>query len=228
MQSFPIVFVRHAESESNVHLHTNHPDAENLINEVGDPKITQRGVQQAQQTAKHITGILKNTYSDQKVTVMLSAFQRTMDTFSELSKVWPEMPIETIKICKDLNEYTSTKKQLSETDKKRGLFHDESWDAFLLRVKSFVDKELLTIDSPTIIFAHSLWISAAVSYLSSQRRYLPHKNELSFCFPNCSITVVRIVNGVYKIECSASVAHLSSSVITGSHTDFGTNFNIEQ
>jgi hypothetical protein len=43
MASFPIVFVRHGESEANVYLHNHDPDADRHINRLGDPELSELG-----------------------------------------------------------------------------------------------------------------------------------------------------------------------------------------
>lgn len=54
MKSNPIVFIRHGESEANVYLHTNDPDATVHINRLGDPLLSDIGKQQSVCTGKKL------------------------------------------------------------------------------------------------------------------------------------------------------------------------------
>jgi broad specificity phosphatase PhoE len=231
--SLPIIFVRHGESESNVYLHENNPDASTLINKHGDPMLTTTGHNQSFWTGQYLSDAFKE-YSPipEKIVVYCSPFTRTRETCKHFLTHYGDG----IEYTEDvlLTEYTSVRKQLTDEHKSRGLTHDLNWEAFVGRVKSFIDKLVVPNDKPIVVFGHSLWVSVAVSYLSSQKTYVPAKVALSFEFPNCSITTIQYKKAgnteearagniyVWKVGHVGSIAHLPKRMVTGCHTPFGT------
>lgn len=87
-----------------------------------------------------------------------------------------------------LQEYTKPEKNLTDENKKRGIVHHNTWESFTNDVKKFVDllEEMAQNNNKTIvIFGHSLFLSAMLSYIGSSQKFMPTKKELHFRLPNC-------------------------------------------
>lgn len=219
--SFPIVFVRHGESEANIYLHNNDEDADNKINKLGDPELSKLGFMQSEETCKSIMKHLIESGSP-KVTILVSKFTRARQTSEYfIDNYVGEM---NVVYTPDLLEYTPLKKQLSQLHLDSGLYHDNTWDDFKNRVVTFCDKYVTQVPTePIIVFGHSLFFSCLMSYISSHKKFIPDKHELTFRFPNCSISSVcwDLDRERWVIDFVASIAHLSSNIVTGTHVPFG-------
>ena len=225
MASFPIVFVRHGESEANIFIHNNDPDAGNKIDNLGDPKLSELGKSQAESVGKSLIKHLIESGTP-SVNVLISKFTRAIETSKYFTNHYPGKL--TSNITSELIEFTPVKKNLSQVHLDSGIFHDQTWDDFKDRVIKFCNEYLNEPPKETIIvFGHSLFISCLVSYISSHRRLFPEKNELCFRFPNCSITSVLWDDERKRwvIDHVASIAHMPLKLITGTHTMFGNKIN---
>ena len=247
-----IIFVRHGESNSNVHIHKldymlktgkitkkerqkSEPQLSNKIHSLGDPKLSEIGQKQATCVGKY----LHNIFGDTKVRVLTSLFTRTIQT-SVPFKAMHENDIVEYESTKVLCEYTNPKKNLTQIHRERGLTHHSSWTEFTDTIKEFVDileQMIHCNDAPIVVFGHSLFISAMISYIGSSKIRMPDKSELKFRLPNCSITTLLYSQEVckrhgdngyetckeptWKILNVASIAHLSSDIVTGTECPFG-------
>lgn len=79
MASHPIVFVRHGESDANVFLHNNDPDADRHINNLGDPSLSELGREQGIAVGKALIDSLAKM-NNPAVTVLVSQFMRAQQT----------------------------------------------------------------------------------------------------------------------------------------------------
>lgn len=99
------------------------------------------------------------------------------------------------------------------------------WKSFTDDVVEFVDmiEHMASCDStPIVIFGHSLFLSAMLSNIGSNRTMVPNDiSQLIFKSPNCSITTFNYSQGSWKIYNVNSVAHLPSELITGTECSFG-------
>lgn len=221
MDSYPIVFVRHGESEANVFLHDHDPNADEKINRLGDPKLSKLGQKQAECVGKGLIDSLTKMGTP-NVNVLVSQFTRAVETSNYFTENYPN--IDNMLITNSLLEYTPTKKNLSQIHLNSGLNHDHTWDQFKERIVKFCDEYFTSPPkSPMIIFGHSMFISCLVTYISSHRTFFPDKNQLCFRFPNCSITTF-LWDGErnrWVADHVASIAHMDVKLITGTHTPFG-------
>lgn len=178
MSKAPIIFVRHGESQSNLFLHNNDPDASRKIQQIGDPELTELGTLQATCTAKHLCETLMHMELP-KVRVLISPFARAQQT----AKPFLEMYCSKIKesqVIPDLLEYTSPEKNLCQQHLETGLKHDKSWDEFKERIIKFEKIVGGEPDCPIIVFGHSMFISCLVSYISSQKNLFSRKESNVF------------------------------------------------
>lgn len=220
MDSYPIVFVRHGESEANVFLHTNDPDSSRKINRLGDPTLSDRGLKQSECTGKMLIRRFQELGTP-GVHVLVSQFTRAIETSNYFVYNYPQ--IDSMNITNVLLEYTPPKKNLSQLHLDSGLQHDYSWEDFKDRIIQFCDRYLTSPPkSPIIVFGHSMYISCLVSYISSHRTFFPDKDQLCFRFPNCSFTTFLWSSKRWVIDHVASVAHLDEVLVSGTHTMLGT------
>ena len=222
MASYPIVFVRHGESEANVFLHNNDPEADKHINRLGDPKLSDLGLKQSEVVGKALIESL-NEMGHTEVRVLVSTFTRARQTSDYFCNNYKGGEIH-ISITPQLLEYTPPKKSLSKVHLRSGLKHDKTWDNFKDRIVKFCEDYLTSPpDKPIIVFGHSMFISCLVSYISSCRTFFPQKNQMCFRFPNCSITTILFdsYRNRWMADHVASIAHIPKDLITGVHTPFG-------
>jgi broad specificity phosphatase PhoE len=217
-----VVFVRHGESNSNVYLHENPKDPElsSKINALGDPDLSELGKKQAAVVGKFLHKCLIN----QKVRVLTSLFSRTKQTSDPFIKIFKKHII-SVNHLEVLNEYTKQEKNLTEKHLEKGISHHDNWKHFTEKIIEFVDllENLCQCNESTIIvFGHSLFISATISYLGSSKQMMPLKNQLTFRLPNCSITTTEYSQGSWRIFNVGSIAHLSKEIVTGTECSFGT------
>jgi broad specificity phosphatase PhoE len=213
------VFIRHGESESNRFIHdsTGGEDVSHKINSLGDPHLTDIGERQAQATGAFLVDQLKCS----RVAVKISLFTRTQQTAAPFLKLYGEF-ISDKHTTHELLEWTPPKKQLSQIHLDLGLIHDVDWDAFKTRVLDFADEmECAQEESITIIFGHSVYISAVFSYLASQKAWFPGLNELCFQLPNCSISTIEKTPTRWTAHYVGSIAHLPDNLVTGIQSKFG-------
>lgn len=218
-----VIFVRHAESESNVFIHTdrNDPELSNKINALGDPKLSDLGAKQAQTVGEYLAKQLVG----KEVRVLTSRFTRCIQTSRPFCECFSGNT-EFVKHIDLLQEYTSPAKNLTPEHKSNGIMHHSTWDDFTKNVSVFVKLlENLAQDNakPIVVFGHSLFLSVMLSYLGSVKRFMPEKSQLCFRLPNCSITTFEYSQDVWKIFNVASVAHLPKSLTTGTECSFGDN-----
>lgn len=216
-----VIFVRHAESESNVFIHTdrNDPELSNKINALGDPNLSDLGAKQAQTVGEYLAMQL----GGKEVRVLTSRFTRCIQTSRPFCEGFSGT-LEFVKHIDLLQEYTSPAKNLTDQHKSNGIMHHSTWDDFTKNVSLFVGLlENLAQDNtkPIVVFGHSLFLSAMLSYLGSTKRFMPEKSQLCFRLPNCSITTFEYSQDVWKIFNVASVAHLPKSLTTGTECLFG-------
>lgn len=215
-----VIFVRHGESETNVHIHRNptDPDLSKKIDALGDPELSELGCKQAQAVGKY----LENALKDQKVRVLTSQFTRTNQTAEPFMNSHGNIEVHQKLDC--IQEYTKPSKKLTDEHKDKGIIHHRSWNHFTDIMDSFVDLlEFLaqSNDAPIVVFGHSLYFSVLVSYLASGKRHLPRKQDLIFRFPNCSITSMQYSQGSWRIFNVASLAHIPRGLITGTECKYG-------
>lgn len=223
-----IIFVRHGESQANVHIHNdpNDPDLSQKICALGDPELSHKGFTQATAVGNYLNKKLDCDYYEQKVRVLTSLYTRTIQTSQPFydtakGKSIIEMYEHTDMLC----EYTKPMHQLTDEHKSKGLRHHETWKDFTDQVEDFVNllETMCQVNqSPIVVFGHSLFISVLVSYLGSCKKMIPEKHELTFRFPNCSITTFNYSQGSWKIFNVGSIAHLLPPHVTGVECPFGT------
>jgi broad specificity phosphatase PhoE len=221
MASHPIVFVRHGESEANVHIHNRNPDADNLINRLGDPELSELGKQQAEVVGKALISSLADM-GNPSVDVLISRYSRAQQTSEYFVSNYQN--IENINITGELIEYTPLKIRLSQLHLDNGIHHDHNWESFKDRIIEFCKTYIMNPPNrPIIVFGHSLYISCIVSYISSRYTFFPEKDEMCFRFPNCSITTFLwdLEHRKWIADHVASIAHMPKDLITGTHTSFG-------
>ena len=216
-----ILFIRHGESETNkfIHQDPNDPYLSDKINAVGDPHLTDNGNMQSKQVGDYLISYLK----DKKVRVLTSLFTRTIETSQPFCDEYA-LNIYTNESLEILSEYTKPQKKLTEKHLKKGLRNHTNWDDFTKTIEECVDilEDMAQCNNqPIIVFGHSLYISVLTSYLGSSKTFMPEKNQLTFRFPNCSITSYEYSQGTWRIFNVASIAHLTQNVITGTECPFG-------
>jgi len=218
-----ILFVRHGESQANAFLQANpdHPDLERKMSAIPDTELTEKGHTQAQ----HVGEYLAKCFGEKPVRVLTSLYTRTIQTSNPFQKLATKLTC--VEHLGMLCEYTNPKHTLSQENIDRGITIHTSWDNFLQHVAEFVDlveDRAQQSDIPIVVFGHSLFVSVLMSYIGSQKTFLPQKNELVFRFPNCSISSFEYSEGNWKILNVASIAHLPANCVTGTECDFATRF----
>jgi broad specificity phosphatase PhoE len=216
-----VIFVRHGESESNVFIHADPNDAmlSQKICAIGDPKLSNKGHLQANDVGEFLVKKLDG----KKVRVLTSLFTRTIQTSQPFCDAYKDN-IELHEHTKLLCEYTKPLHQLSNDHKSQGLEHHHTWEEFTNQVEDCVDLlESLAqcSDTPIVVFGHSLFLSVLVSYLGSSKTMVPEKQQLTFRFPNCSITTLCYSQGSWKIFNVGSIAHIPVDHITGTECPYG-------
>jgi len=223
-----IIFVRHGESETNKFIHDSnnnyedyeeHKELSQKINSNGNPNLTKLGKAQAEFTARFLMKKLKKMGSP-KVEVNISLYNRAQQTAEPFIELYGEYIAH--HTTPELLEWTPKKKKLSQAHLDSGLKHDNSWDEFQDRVKRFVEtlNENSTIK---IIFGHSMFISAVISYLASQKEWFPSIDQLCFQLPNCSISTVLKKPKRWATHYVGSISHLADPLVTGTESEFGHN-----
>ncbi len=227
-----VVYVRHAESESNVILHDNKDknlteDQKTMLNSHNDPEITKKGIEQSLNTAICIANKLKEM-NITTVDVWISPFQRAKRTafyFMELCCV------ENIKInpktIVGLQEYTSPKKTISDEQKNVGMVIHDTKEIFIEQVIKFNDLLKTNLKEQQngnilIIFGHSLFFSTLISYHVNHEQFKP--NDIpSLQLPNCSISCENYDFDKLRWNTFVvgNITHLPKNVITGEHVPFG-------
>ena len=215
-----VIFVRHGESESNVFIHNDplDPKLSEKVFAIGDPLLSVKGHLQAVDVSNYLIKQL----GGKKVRVLTSLFTRTIQTSQPFYDSYKDN-IEIYEHTKLLCEYTKPLHQLNDEHLAKGIQHHNNWKEFTNQIEDCVDLlENLTqcSDSPIIVFGHSLFISVMISYLGSYKNFIPEKHQLSFRFPNCSITSLHYNQGNWEIYNVASIAHLSYTNVTGNGFSF--------
>ena len=229
-----VVYVRHAESDANLIIHTSKSQRKELtvsqedkLNSYHDPGITAVGVRQAECTA--ITLLNKIREMNKKIVdVYISPYKRAQNTAKPfIDKCISDGLAVNVLIVNELQEYTPPKKKLIEEQRGTGMAIHETYDAFVnqvLRFNEALKKELQKQedDRILIIFGHSLFFSALMTYHIGHEKVKPTEVS-SLQMPNCSISCER-----YKLEASewrtyvvANASHLAREIITGTHVPFG-------
>lgn len=219
-----IIFIRHGESETNkfIHQDPNDPHLSDKLNALGDPHLTENGKSQA----KQVGTFLASKLDGKKVRVLTSLFTRTNETAKPFLELYAKN-ITMHERLELLSEYTKPEKNLTKEHLEKGLRNHQSWNDFVCTIKEFVDmlEDMSQCnDDPIVIFGHSLYLSALTSYLGSSLTFMPEKTQLTFRFPNCSITTFQYSQGCWKIFNVASIAHLSENATTGTECEYGTQF----
>jgi broad specificity phosphatase PhoE len=214
-----ILFVRHGESDANAYIHAdpNDPNLQHKLDMMGDPDLTPVGHEQAKAVGEY----LANKLFGQKAYVLTSQLARTKQTAEPFCKLHDT----TYDSDELLLEYTRPHKLLTEAELKRGIKTHETWDIFTQQMETFIDALEVIMqcsgDKPIVIFGHSLFLSVMVSYLGSCKKMIPDKSQLTFRFPNCSITAFQYSQGTWKIFQVASIAHLPKEIVTGTECPYG-------
>jgi broad specificity phosphatase PhoE len=227
-----VVYVRHAESESNLILHDNKNKSltksqENIINSHNDPDITSLGIEQSISTSICILNKIKEM-DITTIDVWISPYQRAQDTASYFIELCQKERIQiNIKTVVELQEYTSMKKTISDEQKKIGMMIHETKDIFIEQIIKFNDILKINLKEQTkgnilIIFGHSLFFSNLISYHVNHEQFKP-KEISSLQLPNCSISCEnydfnQLRWNTYVI---GNITHLSKNIVTGEHVPFG-------
>ena len=228
-----VVYVRHAESESNLILHTNKNNLtssqEKSLDSYHDPDITELGTKQSSCTAQYLLTKVKEM-NKTKVDIWMSPFQRAQDTAMYFIKLCNKQNIEiNLKTIVELQEYTSPKKVLSESQFKQGLINHNTKEIFIDQVIKFNDtlktelKEQ-TKDNILIIFGHSLFFSNLFAYHTNHEQFRPIERG-SIRLPNCSISAESYNFDTLKWSTYviSSISHLPKELVTGEEVPFGVN-----
>jgi broad specificity phosphatase PhoE len=230
-----VVYVRHAESDANLIIHTSKSQRklltasqEDKLNSYHDPDITPTGVKQAEHTAIYLLGKIKQM-NKKTVDIYVSPFKRAQDTAKPfidycVSDGGVAVNVSTIN---DLQEYTPTNKILTDEQRKIGMIFHEIYDAFIDRVMSFneaLKQELQKQDDDRIliIFGHSLFFSALMTYHIGHEKIRPTEIS-SLQMPNCSISCesYRPESLQWRTLVVSNVSHLPGEIATGTHVPFG-------
>lgn len=223
-----IIFVRHAESESNKHIHDGELSGRALTDKImsnPDPGLTDHGHLQAQKTADHLIEKL-NKHHNKRVHVLVSPFTRTVQTADPFIKNI-KTPCQ-VEIVNSLFEWTSVKKKMPKELLDKGIKNDTTWSEFVnrtLEFKEYLKKKLATIHNGEIIviFGHSLYFAVLIPHLTSQERYTVAEDEVSIQLPNCSITCFELnERKKWDFFLTGSIHHLEE-LVTGHHVHFGFN-----
>ena len=223
MKSHLVIFVRHAESESNRILHTG-----GTYVEIPDPELTELGHRQAKTTAEYLIHCFDRLRENTRMTVWTSPFLRTQQTAEPFIKLAGDRVTE-IQCIPNLQEYTSPNNPLTPELRANGCVNHETWSDFIQHIRKF--NELLHERCQTeclVIFGHSLVISTLLSYYVSQESIMPDSiEELSFQIPNCAITCLRLYKlntwnlYTWNLYTAVSIAHLPNNLVSGTHVPFG-------
>lgn len=212
-----ILFIRHGESESNRNFTNNE-----TYDRIPDPSLSDDGKKQAEYTGQYLADRFR-TMPDPKITVWYSPFLRTIETASPFLDKAKDIIIDQ-RCIPELQEYTRF--LLPETVKdKTGCIEHDSYEHFIsnLRVlKNIIwDKyQTMAENEHLVIFAHSLVISNLLMSFVGDMNML-YLQRCSIHIPNCSISCLRY-NGknICRIYTIASVAHLPTNLVTGTHVPF--------
>lgn len=241
-----VIYVRHAESESNAIIHTAKKEnlihtskksnlkilsqsQEVLLNSYSDPNITFIGSQQASCLAEHLINKI-NILNKKTVNIWISPFKRTIETANKFIELCTKNNIDhNVKIMPELQEYTSKKKTLTDKEIDAGLIIHDTIDVFLNKITIFNDilkqhlyEQEVNQDSVLILFGHSLFFSSLMTYHITQETILPTDTS-SLQIPNCSISCesFNCETNKWKTFIVGSIAHLPTTLITGNHVPFG-------
>ena len=131
-----VLYVRHAESESNAIIHESRKNdrkrltdsQEDKVNSYNDPDITSLGIRQSMVTGIHLISKLK-LMKKKKINIWMSPFQRAQDTAKHfIDRCDEENDLEVrISIIRELQEYTSPKKEITEEQKESGIIIHETF-----------------------------------------------------------------------------------------------------
>ncbi len=227
-----VVYVRHAESESNVILHDNKnknltTSQENILNSHIDPNITKKGIEQSSNTATCLLNKIKEM-GKTIIDVWISPFQRAQQTASYFIELCHKEGIQiNLKTVVELQEYTSSKKTISDEQKKLGMLIHNTKEIFVNQVIKFNDDLKTTLKEQTkdnilIVFGHSIFFSNLISYHVNHEQFRPN-DFTSLQLPNCSISCENYnFNKLeWKTYVVGNVSHLPKNIITGEHVSFG-------
>jgi len=232
-----VIYVRHAESESNAVIHNSRKNnrkkltdsQEDKINSYHDPNITPHGIKQSEQTAYNLLSTLK-IMNKKKINIWMSPFQRAQDTAKYFidSCNKEELSVK-VSVMLELQEYTSSKKPITDEQLKSGIIIHDTMEMFIDQIMKFNDtlkKELIDQDDDSIliIFGHSMFFSTLMSYHIIHELYKPIEIP-SLRLPNCSISCEAYFPDKlkWKSYVVASTSHLPKELVTGNHVPFGIN-----
>lgn len=229
-----VVYVRHAESDANLIIHTSKSQRkvltasqEDKLNSYHDPDITPIGIKQADCTAAYLVSKIKSM-NKKTVDIYISPFKRAQDTAKPFIDccISDELTLNVLTI-NDLQEYTPLNKVLTDEQKKVGLIFHETYDAFVERVVSFnevLKQELQKQDDDRIIviFGHSLFFSVLMTYHIGHEKIRPTEIS-SLQMPNCSISCesYRPESLQWRTLVVSNASHLPREIATGIHVPFG-------
>lgn len=228
-----VVYIRHAESESNLILHTNKNNLtssqEKSLDSYHDPDITELGIKQSICTAQYLLNKIKEM-NKTKINIWMSPFQRAQDTamyFIDLC--YKEQINISFKTLIELQEYTSPNKVLSDNQIKQNLIIHKTKEIFIDQVIKFNDILKIKLKEQTnndilIIFGHSLFFSNLLAYHVNHEQFRPI-NLGSIRVPNCAISCESYDFDTLKWSTyvMSNVTHLPKELVTGEEVPFGIN-----
>lgn len=231
-----IILVRHGESSANNFFHGSEDEeggthrsraafrdklaGANRMSSLFDVPLTELGEFQAKETAQYLAAYCKSC--DFKPEVWVSPLKRARDTaqpFLEYGLHSGEK-----KVVAGLQEFTKPTKKAPKP-----FIVDEDISAFFARVHEFVDAFFVNAKPPQnlIIFGHSLFFSAMISYLGTQAKARFDDKNIAFHLPNCSITAFnRVRPHEYEIYLTSFIGHLSKP--SGQHTLLGRKLAVSE
>lgn len=241
------ILIRHPESRANHYLHN--PNAyqktvdelSQLINQEGDPDITETGKKQAKVTARHLVDKLlgMKNLSKMKIFYSRSGFKRTEAITNEFLAAWESSSDKQLEFLGDchLEEYTSAKKpfipKIGVRDKSPIDFIKRVHKDFMLNIlKKYQDEP----NSIFIFFGHSLYWSSVLS-LIQQQILMPNlaletqlmnlieseqQIKCAFHLPNCSLSILNYhrQSQIWRILGVGKNDHLDKEIQTGGHSVF--------
>jgi broad specificity phosphatase PhoE len=228
-----VVYVRHAESESNVVIHRKADRLAELsasesdeLHSYADPRITEVGASAAVVTAKHLFEKLA-LMGRTKITVWVSPYRRAVETAQPFIDLLNKNNIAfQSSVRYDLQEYTTPKKPLSDEMIASGFVVDLNEKSFINRVIAFNELHLKYEmasqtrgheSSALIIFGHSLFFSCLLSHHIHHEK-ITFDTFPSLQLPNCSISCETMCDGVlWKTFMIGGTGHLPNTLVTGNH-----------
>ena len=217
-----ILLVRHPESESNNELHRDPHVSEDVLLAHKNPDITELGQIQIEKTVDHLVNKC-NTDPEARIIAITSIQSRAKKmAMAYLEKSANSNTKEYTVLTDDADLYEYRRPGKGDITIDNHILKEEPWYGFLLRVKLFKDRLQAIISQNNckyiIVFGHSIFFSALAHLCTSPKYRLMSVDDLSFHFPNASISAF-IYNGkMWSMLYHGSVSHLEEHERTGTHT----------